>query len=421
MHMAPDPTASRRRFLQFLAGSPLLALGLPAGALDNVIAAAVQQSAGSSDDETVVPKLITSPEQAINVFDFETVARQTLPPAHWGYLATGVDDDATLHANRAAFSTLQIRPRRLVDVSRVETSVDLFGTQWKTPIILAPVGSQRAFHPDGEIATAKAAASRGHLQILSTLTTTAVEDVTEARGAPVWYQLYPTASWNVTKALVKRAEEAGSPVLVLTVDLPAGRNTETLERFKRVDPRHCADCHQPGVAGALRRKPMFDHLDVSGVFGVYAPALTWDFVHRLQDSTTMKLVLKGIVTRDDAALCVQHGVDGIIVSNHGGRAEESGRGTIACLPEVLAAVGGRIPVLVDSGFRRGTDVFKALALGAQAVCIGRPYLWGLAAFGQPGVEKVLDILRAELHLIMRQAGVTSLDRLNRTYVVEAGR
>jgi (S)-2-hydroxy-acid oxidase len=221
--------------------------------------------------------------------------------------------------------------------------------------------------------------------------------------------------------MVKRAEAAGSPVIVLTVDLPAGRNTETLERFKRVDSRTCTDCHQPGLKNRLKRRPMFDGQDLTGLTDYYAPTLTWDFVKRLKDSMKMKLVLKGIVTREDAALCVENGIDGVIVSNHGGRAEESGRSTIECLPEVVEAVGGRIPVLVDGGFRRGTDIFKALALGAKAVCIGRPYIWGLSAFGQPGIEKVLDILRIEFELIMKQAGVTSLDQIKRTYVVEGSR
>ena len=166
---------------------------------------------------------------------------------------------------------------------------------------------------------------------------------------------------------------------------------------------------------------MFDKLDLTGLADYYAPTLTWDSVRRMKDMTKMKLVLKGIVTREDAELCVERGVDGIIVSNHGGRAEESGRSTIECLSEVIDAVGGRIPVLIDGGFRRGTDIFKALALGAKAVCIGRPYIWGLGAFGQPGVEKVLDILRIEFELIMKQAGVTSLDQIKRSYVVEAWR
>ena len=419
MDTSTDRTRSRRRFLKLLAGSPLIGLWLPSGSFEKSIAAALQKPGWEGDP--AVQKLIASPDQALNVFDFEAVAKQNLPPAHWGYMATGVDDDVTLRANRSGFSRLQIRPRRLVDVTRIDTSTEIFGTKWKTPIIISPVGSQRAFHPQGELATAKAAASRGHLQLLSTVTTTSVEEVTAARGAPVWYQLYPTARWEVTKALVKRAEAAGSPVLVLTVDLPGGRNTETLERFKLIDSRTCTDCHQPGLKGRLKRRPMFDGLDMTGLTDYYAPNLTWDSVRRLKDITKMKLVLKGIVTREDAALSVEHGVDGIIVSNHGGRAEESGRSTIECLPEVIEAVGGRIPVLIDGGFRRGTDIFKALALGAKAVCVGRPYIWGLSAFGQPGVEKVLDVLRMEFELIMKQAGVTSLDQIKRTYVVESSR
>jgi isopentenyl diphosphate isomerase/L-lactate dehydrogenase-like FMN-dependent dehydrogenase len=378
--------------------------------------------AGAAEIDTSLPKRrpITSPNEAINVFDFESVAREKLPPAHFGYLATGVDDDATVRANREGFAKFQIRSRRLVDVTHVDTSIELFGTKWTTPIVLAPVAAQKAFHPEGETAAARAAKARGHLLILSTGTTTSVEDVTSARGAPVWFQLYPTNTWRITQALLKRAEKAGCPVVVLTVDLPAGRNTETERRFAREDTRQCSSCHEPGWTSYLRRKPMFDGLDLTGV-SVLAPALTWDIVRRLKDTTKMKLLIKGLETREDAELAVQHGADGIIVSNHGGRAQESGRGTIECLSEVVAAVHGKIPVLIDGGFRRGTDVFKALALGAKAICIGRPYVWGLAAFGQAGADKVLEILTRELELMMRHAGVTSLGQLDRSFIVDARR
>ena len=391
----------RRRFLQWLAASPLLAAPKPAW----------------SD----VPRspLITTPADALNVFDFEAVARDKLPPAHFGYLTTGVDDDATLRANREGFAKFQIRPRRLVDVATIDTSVDLFGTTWKSPIVLAPAASQKAFHPEGELAVARAAGARGQLQILSTGTTCSVEDVRAAHGGPIWFQLYPTDSWRIAQALTKRAEAAGCPVLVLTIDLPAGRNTETDRRFARTDTRPCASCHQRDVRGYVRRKPMFDGLDTTGV-SLLTPRLTWDVVRRLQETTRMRLVLKGIETREDAEIAVRHGVEGIIVSNHGGRAEESGRSTIECLPEVVDAVQGRIPVLIDGGFRRGTDVFKALALGAKAVGIGRPYLWGLGAFGQAGVDRVLEILDREFVLMMQHAGVTSLSKLDRSFVV-AGR
>jgi 4-hydroxymandelate oxidase len=392
---------NRRRFLRFLAGSPLLPhLSLPPQEAE---------------------ELIASPAEAINVFDFEPVAKRNLPPAHWGYLATGVDDDATLRANREGFSKFQIRARHLVDVRRVDTSIEIFGKKWETPIVLAPAGSQRAFHEEGELAVARAAKAKGHLQILSTVTTAAVEEVNAARGEPVWYQLYASSDWRVGEKLVKRVEAAGCPVLVLTVDLPVGDNRETVKRFQKKDPRECSVCHEEGVQGTVRRKPMYEGIDLTGVKDLTALWLTWDFVRRLRDNTRMKLVLKGIVTREDAELSVQYGVDGIIVSNHGGRSEESGRSTIECLPEVVDAVGGKIPVLIDSGFRRGTDIFKALALGARAVCIGRPYLWGLAAFGQAGVERVLDILRAELVMVMQTAGVASVSQISRDFVREASR
>ena len=348
--------------------------------------------------------------------DFEDAARKALPPAHFGYLSTGVDDDLTLKANHEAYKHIQLRPRRLVDIRQSSMQTELFGATWDTPIFLCPCGSQKAYHPDGELAAARAAKSKRTLQILSTVTSTAVEEVNQARGTPVWYQLYSTSRWEITEKLVQRAEAAGCPVLVWTVDLPAGRNTETQTRLTRLDTRNCSTCHGAERPGSLSRKPMFAGLDVKGV-GVATPAATWDYVDRLKKLTRMKLVLKGIETREDAALCVERGVDGIIVSNHGGRAEESDRATIECLPEVVEAVRGRIPVLIDGGIRRGTDVFKALALGARAVGIGRPYLWGLAAFGQPGVERVLDILHAEFSLVMRQCGARSLSEITRSSVV----
>jgi len=381
---------------------------------------ALVESAQAAESDGPTRALIASANDALNVFDFELVARQKLPPAHYGYLATGVDDDATLLANRTGFSKIQIRARRLVDVSRIDTSTELFGTTWKTPIVLAPVGSQKAFHADGEMASARAAGGRGHLQILSTGSTTSVENVTSAWRGPIWYQLYPTDTWRITQALVKRAERAGCPVLVLTVDLPFGRNTETEVRFRQSDTRQCASCHQPGWAGYFRRKPMFDGLDLTGV-SMAAPGLTWEVVRRLRDITKLKLVLKGIETREDAELAVRHGVDGIIVSNHGGRAQEGGRGTIECLPEVVDGVQGKLPVLIDGGFRRGTDIFKALALGARGICIGRPYIWGLAAFGQAGVDKVLDILTRELVLMMRHAGTTSVGKIDRSFITTSAR
>jgi (S)-2-hydroxy-acid oxidase len=412
----------RRKFLRMLAASPLLALpGSSHILLQKLLASGhigtkevFRLFEGPEQSEA----LITSPEQAFDVMDFESVARKTLPPAHFGYLATGVDDDATVRANREGYSKIQIRARRLVDVSNIDTSVRLFGTAWSSPIVIDPVGSQKAFHPEGEIAVARAARSKGHLQILSTVSFSSVEDVIAARGTPVWQQLYPTNVWEVSRGIVKRAEAAGCPVLVVTVDLQDNSNRETLFRSERMDSRECAMCHPSGGIRYLHRKPAFDNLDVSKVTALYAPDNTWNLVKHLKDTTTMKLILKGVVTREDAQLAVEQGVDGLIVSNHGGRGEETLRPTIESLPEVLEGAAGKIPVIVDGGIRRGTDIFKALALGATAVGIGRPYIWGLAAFGQPGVEAVLSILRRELQTIMRQAGTTSINKITSAYLAK---
>ena len=407
---------ARRTFLRDLAASPLFGAGVLAPVRD-ILAAAD----GGGHETSDLGEVISSVGEAINVFDFREVARAKLPPAHYGYLATGTDDDATLRANREGFERFQLRMRRLIDASEIDTSVKLFGTSWKSPIALAPAGHQKAFDPLGEIAVARAARETSSLQIFSTAATTAVEDVVRETGAPVWFQLYPSEHWSITTAMLKRAEQAGCPVVALTVDSTDGSNRETLKRFERMDSRDCTLCHDRGDrTKTLPRYPLFSGMDLSRIGRLNPPSLTWEFVRQLKDATSMKLFLKEIVTAEDAELCLEHGVDGLIVSNHGGRAEASGRGTIACLPEIVKAVNGRIPVMIDGGFRRGTGVFKALALGADAVCVGRPYLWGLAAFGQEGVRAVLDLLRAELMMVMRQAGTTSIGKISSSYILNAG-
>jgi len=405
------PHTSRRRFMQFLAGSPLFA-----AATGSALAQTLLPGSRLPDPLMWAPldagKLIKDPKQAINVFDFEPVMRQNVPPAHFGYMASGIDDEVTLRANRQDFLKFQLRPRRLVDVSKVDMSADILGVKYSSPIIVAPVGGQRSFHAEGEIATAKGAKAGNHLMILSTATTSSVEDVTAARGAPVWYQLYATNKWEVAKAFVTRAEKAGCPVVAVTVDRSGGRNQETLFRLQRTDTRDCSGCHdRSSLQANLKRRSMYQGVDVAGLTNTQSSNMTWDFLKRLRDTTRMKIVLKGILAHEDARLAVERGMDGIIVSNHGARSEDSGRSTIDALPEILEAVGGRMPVLVDSGFRRGTDIVKALAMGAQAVCVGRPYIWGLGAFGQPGVERVLELLRIELHAIMQQVGAPSLKHL----------
>jgi isopentenyl diphosphate isomerase/L-lactate dehydrogenase-like FMN-dependent dehydrogenase len=376
-------TRNRRQFLRFLAGSPWLAS-----------LASAQQ-----------PPPLTSAKDALSVMDFAEPAHLALPPAHWGYLATGVDDNATLEANLAGFKHIQLRPRRLVDVSKTDLKTELFGTVCDSPIFLCPLGYQKAFHPQGEVAVARAAQATRSLQILSTVTSTPFEEVAKARGTPPWFQLYMPSTWAGTEKMVRRVEAAGCPVLVWTVDLLGGRNAETGERLGRTDTRDCTLCHI-SPRGGVRNRPMLD-----GIEGINPLNATWEFVDRLKKLTRMKLVLKGIETREDARLCREHGVDAIVVSNHGGRATEDLRPTIDSLPEVVDGVSGQIPVLVDGGFRRGTDIYKALASGARAVGIGRPYIYGLAAFGQEGVERVVEILRAELTMVMKQCGTPAINRI----------
>ena len=406
-----NPTSiARRRLLQLAAASPFAVAGSP---LRDLVAAFAQLGAPAQ------AKPITRVEDALDVFDFEGAAERALPPGHFGYLTTGTDDDGTIRANRQAFGRYQLRVRRLVNVATPAMGITLFGAAYDTPIVLAPVGSLRAFHAEGELAAARAAKARRHLQILSTTASTSVESVSEARGEPVWFQLYPTDDWAVARALVARAEKAGCPVLVLTVD-NLGNNRLTQQRLTRTDTRACTTCHaMPGPRYFVSR-PMFSGLDLTRATRLSPPDWNWDVIARLRDLTRMKIVLKGIVTQEDAELARARGVDGVIVSNHGGRSEDSGRGAIECLPEVVEGAG-TMPVLVDSGFRRGTDIFKALALGATAVCIGRPYVWGLAAFGQPGVEAVLTMLARELELVMRQAGTASLADITSRFVLDRGR
>ena len=327
---------------------------------------------------------------------------------------TGVDGEETYANNRSALEQLRLRARRLVDVSNLDTSVNIFGRKWDTPIMIAPCGSQRAFHAEGELAVARAASSRQHLQTLSTVSSTAVEEVNEARGEPVWYQLYLSpvgpGSWEGATALMQRSQDAGCPTIVYTVDLQGGSNRVTLERYSRDDNRTCTNCHTPG-GRAGGPKPMLRGLPRGTPDPGLGRSTTWETIPRLRDATNQKFIIKGIMTAEDAELCLRYGVDGIWVSNHGGRAEGSGQATIDALPEISEAIAGSIPIVVDSGFRRGSDIVKGIARGATAVAVGRPYLWGLGAFGQEGVEKALDILTREMEITMRAVGAPSLSDL----------
>jgi len=399
---------ARRKFLQFLAASPLFAA--------SDLAAFASERPGLLPDPMIwaprtLDKLISSPKEAINVFDFEPVMAKNVPPAHFGYMTSGVDDDVTLRANREGFSKYQLRPRRLVDVSKVDMSVDLLGMKFDSPIIIAPTGGHRGYHPDGEEGVARAAKTGDHLQILSTQATTSVKDTIAARGKPIWYQLYATNKFEVAKHHVESAEKQGATVVAITVDRSGGRNQEAFLRLEKTDTRDCKSCHdRSSLAASQRNKPMYEGADLTGLTNTQSSAMTWDYAKRIRDATKMKVVLKGILAWEDAKLAAENGFDGIIVSNHGGRSDEAGRSTIESLQEIIE-VSGSMPVFIDSGFRRGTDIVKALCMGAKGVAIGRPYLWGLGAFGEAGVTRVLELLRTELRTAMQQAGAPSIKHL----------
>ena len=403
-----EATKARRDFLKFLAASPYVAaLGGVAAFLQR---GALAQSAQEASD------VITKPSEALNVFDFEEVAHRNVMHGHWMYMASGVDDDGTLAANREAFRHIELRPRRLHDASKVEMRVNLFGTTYDSPIFTCPTGGEKSFHPDGELAVARAAKARGTLQILSTSTSTGVEDVNKALGRPVWFQLYAPDSWTVCQKILNRVQAAGCTVVALTVDNTTGRNSETYMR-NRGDVRVCAECHtvKGQNVNTSSGQMMYEDIDMTGV-KTQNPAMDWAFVDQLRKFWKGKLLIKGIDTREDARMAVDHGFDGIMVSNHGGRSTETLRATVRALPEVVAEVKGKVPVFVDGGFRRGTDVFKALALGATAVGIGRPMLWGLGAFGEPGVNRVLEILQGELKMAMGNCGTPTVAEITRAYV-----
>jgi len=385
---------SRRFFLRFLASSPAIAWA---------------QTLSPSQESAI----LASAEEVLAVKDFEQIAESKLPPAHWGYVKGATDDDATYRANVSAFSRIELRPRRLVDISKADTRGELFGYAFDSPVFLCPLSGQTMFHPEGEAASARGARAKNAIQALSTQTSVSVEQVAKALGRPPWYQLYMPATWEGTEKMIRRVEAAGCSVLVMTVDM-TGNNGLTAKRFARHDTRNCFECHEDLGGGRMGVPPGMRPMEEGIGSGLARP--TWEHVDRLKKMTKMKLVLKGIETLEDARLCREHGVDGIVVSNHGGRAIEDLRPTIQSLPEVAEAAGPGMKLMIDSGFRRGTDVYKALALGASAIGIGRPYVWGLTAFGAEGVERVLEILHAELLMTMRQCGTPTLAQITKASV-----
>ena len=418
----------RRAFLSFLAASPILAC---AGFTSRWVEDLLEETANAQDSAALGRQnevVIKSVREALNVFDFDAVARTKLSPAHYTFITDGSFNNETLRANREGFSKYEIRLRRLTGISKVDQSVRIFGTNWDSPIFLCPVGRMNAYYPQGAVVVARAAKATRTLQILAgsqviVSDPKAIEDVVAARGEPVWVA---GLGDTLDRPLIKRIEATGCPTLVWTID-DGGANTIGAKSLQRVgvanldreaDSR-CVGCH--GNLPKVNRITPGTPLDVVGAIGALrgenSVRLNWDDVRRVRDMTRMKLVLKGIVTQEDAELSAQNGVDAILVSNHGGHEDASGRGTIECLPEVMAGAGGKMPVFIDSGFRSGADVFKALALGATAVGIGRPHIWGLSSFGQEGVETVIELLRRELQVIMGQTGAASIANIRRDSLV----
>jgi 4-hydroxymandelate oxidase len=335
------------------------------------------------------------------VLEFEPLARQRLPRAAWDYLAQGAADEITLRRNREAFEALRLRPRVLTDVSSVDTRLELFGQRLEFPILLAPVAAQGRFHTGAEPESARGASAAGATVVVSTFASGRIEDVARAAGGRVWFQLYVHRDRGVTRNLVQRAEAAGCSALCITVDTPVNPMRDREKRLGVQRP------YTGGSSGG-RISPIYsDALE---------PTLTWESVAWIRSFAKTPVLLKGILAPDDGARAASEGLAGVIVSNHGGRNLDTTPASIEALPAVAEAVRGRIPLLLDGGIRRGTDVVKALALGARAVLIGRPYVWGLAVDGAAGVQRVIDILRDELEAAMALCGAPRLDLLNRQII-----
>ncbi|MGZ3626158.1 MAG: alpha-hydroxy acid oxidase [Ktedonobacteraceae bacterium] len=337
----------------------------------------------------------------INVFEYEAVAQSKMDPAHWDFFAGGSDDEVTLRSNRAALERIRLRPRVLVDVSMIDTRTSVLGTPVSMPLLIAPTAIHCLAHPEGECATAQAAGQSNTLMIASTTATRSLEEIAQAASGPLWFQLYVYPSLQFAEQLVHRAESAGYRAIVLTVDLPTLGNREK-------------DRHNNVV---IPPPPFFEAYFV-GVEkrGQEWVTLTWDSLSWLRSITSLPILLKGILTAEDALLAIEHGIDGIVVSNHGGRQLDTAIASIEALPEIVDAVAGRCEVYFDGGIRRGTDVLKALALGARAVLVGRPVLWGLAANGAEGAYHVLEILRKEFELAMALSGRPTLSSIDQTLV-----
>jgi len=358
---------------------------------------------------TPLAPLTQIPAEIASVADYEPLARPRMTPQAWAYLCGGAADEATLAENAAAFARLQLRTRVLRDLDGGSTQLDLFGDSLTWPLILAPIAFQKLAHPQGELASVLGAGAAQTAMVVSTQASVSLEAIAQQAAAPLWFQLYIQPDRGFTQALVRRAEAAGYRALVVTVDAPVSgiRNREQRAGFAL--PPGVEAVNLRGMAPPPPSAPPF-MTDGQVLLGgpLLAAAPTWRDIAWLRGLTTLPILLKGIMNAQDATRAIAEGADGIVVSNHGGRTLDTQPATIAVLPEIAEAVGGRVPLLVDGGIRRGTDVLKALALGARAVLVGRPYMHGLAAAGAPGVCHVLRILRAEFEVAMALTGCRTL-------------
>jgi 4-hydroxymandelate oxidase len=351
-----------------------------------------------------------------DVTQFEPLARKRLSKMAYDYVRSGGADEISMRENRAGFERLRLSPSVLVDVSEINTRVNLFGGEFESPILLAPVAYHRLYHAEGEIGTARGASAAGAGFVVSTFTTTAIDDIARNTQRPIWFQLYVQRDRGFTKDMVQRAVASGCKAVCLTVDTPVLGNRYGQLSFGLPKELECVHLRGltlsgPGVSQATQghktqRSSIYDTL--------FDPSFNWNDLEWLRSVAGVPVILKGVLSAEDGRLAVSCGADGVIVSNHGGRNLDTVPATIDALPRVVEAVAGHIPVMLDSGIRRGTDVLAALALGAKAVFIGRPYIYGLALGGARGVERVISILRDELERAMALTGRRSIEEIDAT-------
>ena len=346
----------------------------------------------------------------VNLFDYEALAKESLPSPEYDFIAGGAADEISIRRARVAFDSIMLRPRVLVDIGQRDMSTSVLSHQIKLPILLAPSGNHNRAHPDGELATVRAAGAMGTLMVLSSRSSHRFEDVASAATGPIWFQQYIYRDREMTRMLAQRAEDAGYSAICLTLDssLPGRRERDIRNRYVLPPSANYPDLQLLGTSFSAEKVP--------GLFDLIDPSATWVDLEWMASHTSLSVLAKGIMTGEDARLSIEHGARALIVSNHGGRQLDTTFAPIEVLPEVIAAVGGRAEVYLDGGIRRGTDVLKALALGARAVLIGRPLFWGLAVDGESGVRTVLQTLRDELDSAMGMSGRPTIDSIDSTLV-----